>query len=234
MDHRNVPGCACGAEVELSDHRLLVDRSGALIWPERSLVVVADLHFEKASAFARRGQLLPPYDTRSTLDLLEDLIHRVDPRRVISLGDGFHDLHGAHRLAAGERRRLNALVSSREWIWVLGNHDPEPPASVGGTAEVAVEIGGVRFRHVPLDDPLDGEVAGHLHPVARLHRRGRSVRRACFVGDRRRIVLPAFGAFTGGLNVHDHAILRLFNSSPAAWLLGRRAVHRMPIDRLEG
>lgn len=221
------------AEITVAGRRLLADRSGALLWPEQHLLVIADLHFEKGSAFARRGQLLPPYDTRSTLDALEAVLARLRPRRVVSLGDGFHDVPGSARLGPLEAARLRRLVRGHDWVWVLGNHDPAPPAALGGRGEEAVEIGGLTLRHAPARAPAEGEVAGHLHPVARLHRRGRSVSRACFVGDPARIVLPAFGSYTGGLDVRDGAISGLFGSAPAVWLLGRRAVHRLPVARLE-
>lgn len=222
------------SEVEIRGRRLFLDVSGALIDPWNGLLVVADLHFEKGSAFARRGQFLPPYDTRTTLDLLERVLRRVRPRRVVSLGDGFHDVEASRRLAEKDRRHLRSLVDGREWIWVQGNHDPAPPQGVGGWSEAAVTIGGLCFRHAPAEAPVDGEIAGHLHPTARLHRRGRAVRCGCFVSDGRRIVLPAFGSFTGGLDVQDAAFRRMFKASPSVWLLGRRAVHRLPVARLDG
>lgn len=222
------------AAIRLGDADLLADASGGLIWPARRLVVVADLHLEKGSAFARRGQLLPPYDTRSTLSQLEALLRRCRPRRVISLGDGFHDRHGSERLATADRARLQALIRCCDWLWLSGNHDPEPPARLGGRSAPEVRIDGLVFRHVPGGAPASGELAGHLHPVARLRRRGRSVGRPCFVCDGRRLLLPAFGAYTGGLDVLAPPIRHLFESEPATYLLGRSTVHRVPLARLAG
>lgn len=216
----------------LAGEALALDPSGALVFPDRGMVVIADLHFEKGSAFARRGRLLPPYDTRRSLDLLEVVLDRVRPRTVVSLGDGFHDPGGAGRLAAADRARLTALVARHDWLWVLGNHDPAPPEGLGGRSEPALQVGRVVLRHQPGTAPGWSGVAGHLHPVARLHRRARSVTRSCFVGDGARMLLPAFGAYTGGLDVRDAAIRHLFPSGCAAWLLGRRTVHRVPVDRL--
>lgn len=214
------------------DAAFVADRSGALVWPAHDLLVVADLHLEKGSSYARCGQLLPPYDTRRTLDLLENALRRWQPKRVLSLGDAFHDREGAARLGVEDRSRLRALIRHSEWIWLLGNHDPLPPEGLGGTAEDVVEIARIVFRHLPDASPAGPEIAGHLHPVARLHRRARSVTRACFVGDGQRILLPAFGAYTGGLDVSDAAIRTLFAARCEAWLLGRRRVHRVPLHRL--
>lgn len=205
--------------------RFVADPSGALVWPAAGTVVVADLHFEKGSAFAVRGALLPPYDTRATLARLEAVLRRWRPRRVISLGDGFHDARGAARLSAADRARLGAMIEAHEWLWVLGNHDPTPPAGLGGRTADAVELAGVVLRHRPEADPQGPEVAGHLHPKASVSVRGHRLSRPCFVGDRRRLVLPAFGAYTGGLDVRDPAIGGLFPEPPAIHLLGRRRVY---------
>lgn len=212
--------------------RLLADPSGALVWPDRELLLVADLHFEKGSSFARRGQLLPPYDTRSTLDRLEAAICRHRPRRVISLGDGFHDIEASGRLESCDRDRLKALVGAHDWIWILGNHDPGPPLGLGGTVEQAVEVDGIILRHTPEPRPHDcagngepAEIAGHLHPTVRIKVRGRGLARPCFVSDRTRVLLPAFGSFTGGLDVRHPAIAGLFAAAPAIRMLGRDTVY---------
>jgi DNA ligase-associated metallophosphoesterase len=197
--------------------RFLADPSGALFWPEQGLLVVADLHFEKGSSLARRGTLLPPYDTRTTL---------------ISLGDGFHDGEASARLATDDRARLAALVARHDWIWLQGNHDPLPPAGFGGRCETVVEIAGLTFRHLPADEPDGPEVAGHLHPSARVTVRGRRLARPCFVGDRRRIILPSFGSYTGGLDVFDPAIADLFANGFEVALLGDDRVHPLPQTRL--
>jgi len=213
------------ASVRCAGARLIADPSGALIWPERSLVVIADLHLEKGSAFARRGTLLPPYDTRTTLARLETLLARHRPGRVISLGDAFHDVGGARRLAVAERARLRRLIAAHDWLWVLGNHDPQAPEGLGGQSEEALEVGGVTFRHCPDGADAKSEIAGHLHPKASITVRGRRLSRPCFVGDRHRLVVPAFGSYTGGLDVRAPAIAGLFAGGFAVRILGRRRVH---------
>lgn len=211
---------------------LIADPAGALVWPEQSLVVVADLHLEKGSGLARRGTLLPPYDTRATLARLESVLLRWRPRRVISLGDGFHDARARSRLAAGDRRRLTELVAAHDWLWITGNHDPQPPSDLGGRSEEAIEIAGILLRHMPEPRPGRAEIAGHLHPAAGITVRGRRLRRRCFVGDDRRLLLPAFGSYAGGLDVFDPAISGLFENGFRAALLGERSVHAVPHQRL--
>jgi DNA ligase-associated metallophosphoesterase len=194
---------------------------GALWWAETRLLIVADLHLEKGSSFARRGQLIPPYDTFETLARLTRLVARLQPRAVIALGDSFHDDDGARRLSVTDRDMLKALQVGREWFWIAGNHDPSVPVGVGGTALDQLAIGRLVFRHEPLAGPSEGEIAGHLHPCARVYGRGRSVRRRCFAGDGYRLILPAFGAYTGGLDVLDDAYAGLFMAdSFRAFMLG--------------
>ncbi len=220
------------AWLHLGTASLIADPSGALIWPERALVVVADLHLGKGSSFARRGMLLPPYDTRTTLARLERLLARTCPKRVISLGDGFHDREACARLSPEDLARLRALTARFEWLWLTGNHDPAPPEGVGGQSEPAIEIGGLTFRHLPNGPGGAGEVAGHLHPVASLRARGRKVTRPCFVASAARLVLPAFGSYTGGLNVRHAAFAELFPDDFQACLLGAEAVHMLNRARL--
>jgi DNA ligase-associated metallophosphoesterase len=219
------------ASFRLGGARLVLDPSGALWWPEQRLLVVADLHLEKGAAFARRGCLLPPYDTPATLARLEELLHRHRPRRVVSLGDGFHDGRGTEALDPSAGARLRALVAAVDWLWVRGNHDPEPPTVLGGQVLDAIELQGVLFRHAP-DGTGRQEVAGHLHPAARLIGSRRRLRRPCFASDGARLLLPAFGAFTGGLNVLDPAIARLFPSGFDAFVTGEARVYRVPHHRL--
>ena len=205
---------------------LVADCAGALFWPEESLLVVADLHFEKGSAFARRGVLLPPYDTPATINRLAVLIERYAPRLVIALGDSFHDGGGPDRMADINRASLKALQRGRDWIWITGNHDPEPAENIGGRFAQVLAIGPLTFRHEPSAQPCDGEIAGHLHPLARVARRGRAVSRRCFASDGRRLVMPAFGAYAGGLNVRDRAIVSLFGPlSFTAHMLGERRIY---------
>src|ERR1044072_2978651 len=158
---------AAHGRVTVNGVALAADCLGALYWPGEGLLVVADLHLEKGSSFARRGQLLPPYDTTETLSRLARLIAHYAPRTVIALGDNFHDGDGPGRLATRERASLAALPRRRDWIWITGNHDPEPAEGVGGIFADTIAIGGLTFRHRPTKDAPHGEIAGHLHPVAR-------------------------------------------------------------------
>lgn len=213
------------AEVCVNGETLALDPSGALWWPSGRALVVADLHFEKGSAYARKGALLPPYDTRTTLRRLAAAIARREPRLVVALGDSFHDGGGPERLGAAEREELARAVGRAEWLWIAGNHDPDLPSWLGGTVAGEAAVGGLVFRHEPKPAPATGEVAGHLHPCARVGVRGRSLRRRCFVSDDTRIVLPAFGAYAGGLEISDPAIAGLFPRGYDAHLLGRDRVY---------
>ena len=196
---------------------------GALWWEEQRTLVVSDLHLEKGSSYAQRGQLLPPYDTGATLKLVESLMSRFEPERVISLGDSFHDPAAEARLSPGDRLRIRTLTARTDWIWVEGNHDPDPPAHLGGRGEKVLRISDCVFRHEPTGE--EGELAGHLHPVAKVAGRGRSVRRKCFVTDGERMILPSLGRFTGGLNVLDPAISRLFAAGHMVFGTSSAAVH---------
>ncbi len=214
---------------------LVADLSGALYWPAEETLIVADLHFEKGSSFAAGGTLLPPYDTRATLERLARGIAHYEPRRVICLGDSFHDEDAAMRLDPTDRRILTGLTESRKWVWVAGNHDPSPPAALGGEVVAEVALEPLTFRHQALDVPeCDGEVSGHFHPKARISIRGRSVQGRCFATDRHRLVLPAFGAYTGGLSVLDPAIRSLFGVDFRVYLLGRESIHRIAEANLAG
>jgi DNA ligase-associated metallophosphoesterase len=202
---------------ERTDHTIAVaeaflhaDPAGALYWPEHGLLAVADLHLEKGSSFAARGMLLPPYDTAATLSRLARLIAHYAPRIVIALGDNFHDGGGPARLSPDDRESLRALQRGRDWLWLTGNHDPEPAANIGGAFHAELALGALTFRHLPSGSP--GEIAGHLHPVARIAYRGRNVSRRCFAADSTRMVMPAFGAYAGGLNVRDAAFADLFRT----------------------
>lgn len=197
---------------------------GALFWPDESLLIVSDLHFEKGSAFAERGVMLPPYDTRATLKKLASVIDRLKPARIISLGDAFHDRRAEARMDEADAAALERLVAAVEWIWVLGNHDPAPPKRFGGEVAIAKRIGPLIFRHEPTEDDAPGEIAGHLHPCARVITESRIQRRRCFATDGARLVMPAFGAYTGGLNLLDIAFAKIF-AEPSAWVIGRRLVY---------
>ncbi|MBN9561095.1 MAG: ligase-associated DNA damage response endonuclease PdeM [Alphaproteobacteria bacterium] len=208
------------APLHFAGERLMLDPAGALIWPEAGLLAVADLHLEKGSSYAKRGMLLPPWDTRATLDRLALLLRRWQPRIVVALGDSFHDGEGAARLPEGELARLAAMTGFSRFVWVMGNHDPTPQAGLGGHFVEDYVAGPLLFRHQARRG-AEGEISGHFHPKAAVPARGCAVSRPCFVTDQRRIVLPAFGAYTGGLDVRDPAIARLFPRGGRAFLLGR-------------
>lgn len=211
--------------IDVNGEDLVLDASGALWWPAEATLVVADLHFEKGSSYAPSGQMLPPYDTRATLLRIEKLAGRLKPSRIVALGDSFHDRNGAERLDEEERARLAALRRGVEWIWIAGNHDPAPPHWLGGRVAEEIAIGGLVFRHEPREMNARGEVAGHLHPCATVTRRGRSLRRRCFVSDGARLVMPAFGAYAGGLDVRDRAVSGLFKERFLTYLLGTQRVY---------
>jgi uncharacterized protein len=218
---------------ELSGEAFVPHVSGALWWPAQTTLVVADLHLEKGSAHAERGVMLPPYDTAATLARLEAVVAQLAPRRVVALGDSFHDAGAGARLAATDRARLARLQCGRDWIWIAGNHDPRPPSGIGGAWHAQIALGPMVFRHEPVAGCAAGEIAGHLHPVARVRIKGHVLRRRCFACDDARIVMPAFGAFTGGLNVLDAAYAGLFSGRDfSAFLLGARAVYRIAGRRL--
>ena len=214
--------------------RLTADPSGALFWPAERLLVVSDLHFEKGSAMAARGHgLLPPYDTSETLSRLERLLKRFTPSRLICLGDSWHDMNAHDRMSDKERERLSAVAGAQDTIWIAGNHDPAPPASVAGAVASEVAIGPLVFRHEPTPGrKAPGEVAGHLHPKARIRRRGRSVSARCFATDGARVIVPAFGAYTGGLDVTDPPFRGLFRGQFWAWMMLPEKVYAVPAARL--
>jgi len=170
-----------GNLIVLAGVPLLADPSGALYWPEQGLLAVADLHLEKGSSFAARGQFLPPYDTPETLSRLGRLIAHYAPRCVVALGDSFHDGGGPARLSDEDRDNLRGLQRGCDWIWITGNHDPEPADNIGGSFVETLAIGGLTLRHLP--SGAANEICGHLHPVARIAHRGRAVSRRCFAAD---------------------------------------------------
>jgi DNA ligase-associated metallophosphoesterase len=216
--------------ISLAGVSLHADPAGALYWPEHGLLAIADLHLEKGSSFAARGQLLPPYDTAVTLARLTQLVVHYAPRVVIALGDSFHDGGGPDRLSAINREAIAVLQRGREWIWITGNHDPDPADGVGGLFRVELQTGPITFRHLPSSAP--GEICGHLHPSARITHRGRSVRRRCFAADAQRIVMPAFGAYTGGVNVREACFADLFGTLAfTAHMLGEDRLYVFPAKR---
>ena len=213
----------------LNGAELVADLSGALVWPAKRTLVVADLHLEKGSAFAERGQLLPPYDSAATLERLDESIARHKPERVIALGDSFHDERAATRLSPRDGDRLRSMTTALDWIWVCGNHDPRPPSDWGGRVAEDVTLGSLTFRHESeAGARCVGEVTGHFHPKAAVRLRVKRVTGRCFVTDGRRLILPAFGAYTGGLDVLDPAVSGLLARRFNVFLLGRDGLFVFP------
>ena len=208
--------------------------SGALWLAAEGVLVVADLHLEKGSAYAARGQMLPPYDTRETLDRLEAETAALSPRMLVFLGDTFHDRRSEDRLDKADALRLAALAEGRRLVWVVGNHDADGPRALPGERAEALDLGGLRLRHEPRSGPQPGEVCGHLHPAAKVRSPAGAVRRRCFATDGERLILPAFGAYAGGLNLRDAAFAGLFTRPPLAGALGRGRVHAVGWRSLAG
>jgi DNA ligase-associated metallophosphoesterase len=230
MTNESAVRLSSSEHVTVAGVTFIADLSGALVWDEQRLLVVSDLHLEKGSSFAARGVLLPPYDTAATLARLAAVIARHDPRTVIALGDSFHDRDAHARLAPDDRAALSALQARRDWIWISGNHDPAPPRDLGGSVVDDVKTGPLTFRHEPTG--AAGEIAGHLHPKARVATRGRSMERRCFASDGARAIMPAFGAYTGGLSIRDAAFAAIFRSTAfVAHVLGDRRVHAIAAAR---
>lgn len=214
------------SHVEVSGQVLKPLAAGALYWEAEDTLLVADLHLEKGAAYAALGMLLPPYDTRSTLARLGKILAKVKPARVVALGDSFHRSESAGTLVEDDLALLLELQTGRDWYWICGNHDPHLPASIGGTVCGTLSVSGVMLRHEPSEAGSGREIVGHLHPVARISRRGTVVRRRCFVTDGNRLVMPAFGAYAGGLNVLDEAFHPLFRRHQLeAWMMGRHDVY---------
>lgn len=218
---------ALEGEIELAGARLVLDPACALWWPSERALIVADLHLEKGSAFAARGVPLPPYDSRATLAVLARIVERRQPRIVVALGDSFHDRGGMTRLGGEERAMLAAVARGREMIWIAGNHDPDPMPGLAGLHAGELRLGPLTLRHEPEAGNTEGEVAGHFHPVARLVLRGRNLRRRCFATDGMRLVMPALGAYAGGLNIRDAALAGLFARDYEAHLVGATRTYRI-------
>lgn len=201
-------------------------RSAGTLWvPQFSTLVVADLHLEKGSAYAVGGQLLPPYDTRDTLERLATEIRTLNPKRLVLLGDSLHDMDAVNRVARDDADVIRKLAQSLELIWINGNHDPDGGAAFGGQSIETLNLGRLKLCHEPKPEEAFGEVAGHLHPCAKLRGSGVTIRQRCFITDGQRLILPAFGSYTGGLNVLDEAFAGLFVSQPDIYLTGRKIAH---------
>jgi len=219
-----------GTEMVIAGVGLIADCNGALYWPDERLLAVADLHLEKGSSFAARGVLLPPYDTAATLAQLTRLIAWYGPRTVVTLGDSFHDGDGPARIGSTDRSALALLQRGRDWVWITGNHDPDPADGLGGSFYGLAAIGTLTFRHQPTG--ATGEIAGHLHPIARVSARGRAVSRRCFASDGMRLVMPALGAYTGGLNIRHGAFADVFGTLAfTAHMLGEGRLYAVAAKR---
>ena len=214
-----------GLRTRLNGAAVTLRASGALWLEEQRTLVVADLHLEKGSAYAMRGQMLPPYDTRETLRRLQAEVMATLPDAVVLLGDTFHDRKSEDRLARDDAQTLRSLAGATRLIWVIGNHDADGPRALPGDVADELSVAGLTLRHEPVDGPQVGEVAGHLHPCARVVASRGSVRRRCFVTDGSRMVVPAFGAYAGGLNIRDAAFAGLFSQPPLCGALGADRVH---------
>ena len=221
-------------DIEFCGEQITLDAAGCLYWNDESLMVVSDLHLEKGSSFAMRsGMMVPPYDTQMTLEALALRITHYQPKTIISLGDSFHDADASKRLPQSYKLALKQLMTDRDWIWICGNHDPHPPEDLGGTFCTEVFIGNLNFKHEPEIEFKPGEIAGHLHPAAKIRQRGKSVRRPCFISDDHRLIMPSFGAYTGGLNVKDEAYSSLFEKKQIkAWLLSSGNIFEIAGNRL--
>ena len=189
---------------------------GALLWPTREALLVADLHLEKASWFGRLGQLLPPYDSHATLAAVAAELERTGARRLYCLGDSFHDRFGCDRLPDQARALLTSMTGSVDWTWIVGNHDPGFADHCGGTIVEEVELGGIVLRHEAVREERRPEISGHFHPKVRLNLKGRRVSRRCFVASETKIIMPAFGALTGGLDANHPEIARQFGTQAQA------------------
>jgi uncharacterized protein len=210
-------------------HSLFADPEGALFWPAEQALLVADLHLEKASWFAKLGQFLPPYDSQATLAALTAIVDRTNPTRLYCLGDSFHDRFGCDRLPSDARAMLLALTARLDWVWIVGNHDAGFADHCGGRLEQEVAVRGLMLRH-EADPAFAGpELSGHYHPKLRLSVRGRKVSRRCFVATGTKLILPAFGALTGGLDAHHPEILRKVGTGASALIPVADRMLRFPI-----
>lgn len=221
--------------ISFAEKKFVCDCQGTLFWPERRCLIISDLHLEKGASHARRGQLIPPYDTALTLNRLKTQIEKWDPQTIISLGDSFHDEQSANGLPNTFIAQLKKLAQGRRWIWITGNHDRTLPNYVSGEILDQIKIDGICFTHEPEQALALGqyEICGHLHPKAQIAKRGKRVSRKCFAFDGSRLIMPAFGAYTGGLDLAHKAFKDLFDTRQLfAVLLGRERVYQISRQNL--
>lgn len=234
MSNACSPDASCSPELILNGCVFQPDVSGVLFWPREETLIVSDLHFEKGSFFATRNAHLPPYDTGQTLNVLERVISAFRPKQIIALGDSFHDPEGAKRLSRTDRDRIITLTQSCRWVWIAGNHDPAPAPELGGEGIAEIIIDGITLRHEPSENLSGAEIAGHLHPVAVIATKARKLRRRAFIATSQRLIMPAFGAYTGGMNVCGKDFRSLLKDQPFhAWALGEHQVFPISSSRLQ-
>ncbi len=225
-------GLSRSQRIRLAGLDFIPDLSGALYVPDFLALLVADLHLEKGTSLARRGVHLPPYDTRQSLRQLSGVIQAAKPLRLIFLGDSFHDDGARQRIDKDDLATLRATTSRIETLWITGNHDPHPPTDIGGKIASEIALGPVVLRHEPQPlAPGTFEIAGHLHPAAAIESRGRHIRCRCFIADDRRMILPAFGSYTGALSVRSEAFDGLFGDYQV-WMIGTKNIHRFPASKV--
>jgi uncharacterized protein len=220
--------------IALGGLEFVPDMSGAVFLAEEKLLLVADLHLEQGASLARRGLHVPPYDTNVTLTMLERVLLATEARRLILLGDSFHDGVAHNEVAPNDAARLRMITSKVDTIWIAGNHDPNTHESLGGVCVEELALGDMTLRHIPAKLTTgEMEIAGHLHPGASVEQRGHNIRTKCFVADDRRIILPAFGSYTGALNVRSPAFKGLLNTEKTkAWMISKTTIHAFPFKRL--
>ncbi len=215
--------------VSFGGHDLIPTPSGALWWPSRRAMLVADLHFEKASWFARAGMFLPPYDSVETLRCLAECADKLGATELWCLGDSFHDSAGVERMPEGARAALDALTARLDWTWITGNHDPGI-GDIGGRVLVEAEVDGLLLRHEAQAGETRPELSGHFHPKVGVTIRGRRIVRRCFVASERKMILPAFGTLTGGMDAADPAILSLMDGEACALVPMDDRLLRFPLE----
>jgi uncharacterized protein len=228
------PGLSKHHRIELGHLTFMPHRSGAVYCADERLLLVADLHLEQGASLARRRVHVPPYDTMATLSMLEDVLAETEAARLVLLGDSFHDAVAHSEVIQPDGERLRRITARVDTIWISGNHDPKAHDTLGGTCVDELALGDVTLRHIPRRLAVgEMEIAGHLHPGASIVQRGSHVRTKCFVADTRRMILPAFGSYTGAVNVRTAAFSGLFETDAAhAWMIGRSAIHKFPWSRL--
>ena len=217
--------------IQLSGLDLIPHQSGALYIPEYQTLIISDLHLEQGTSLARRGIHVPPFDTASTLAIVDETVSTINPKRLIFLGDSFHDDEGETRLDDAHLQILRKLCHAYETLWIIGNHDRHPPQSLGGYGAESIMLGSLTLRHEPTKRLANEiEIAGHLHPGCGLSLRGRHVRGKCFIADQNRLIMPAFGAYTGALSINSPAFHGLFDKAQTKiWMIGKSGLHRFSL-----